>query len=50
MNEKVYKTLGGAGAANIAVGIVVLVTGVVSGILMLVHGAKLLHSRKHVLI
>lgn len=50
MNEKVYKTVGGAGAANIAVGIVVLVTGIVSGILMIVHGAKLLHSRKNVLI
>ncbi len=29
MNEKVYKTMTGAGAGNIAVGIVVLVTGIV---------------------
>ena len=39
MNEKVYKTMTGAGAGNIAVGIVVLVTGIVSGILMIVNGA-----------
>jgi hypothetical protein len=50
MNEKVYKTMGGAGASGIAVGIVVLVTGIVSGILMIVHGARLLNSRKNVLI
>lgn len=50
MNEKIYKTMGGAGAANIAVGVVVLVSGIVSGILMIVHGARLLHNRKNVLI
>lgn len=50
MNEKIYKTMGSAGAANIAVGIVVLVTGIASGILMIVHGARLLHNRKNVLI
>lgn len=50
MNEKVYKTIGSAGAANLAVGIVVLVCGIVSGILLIVQGGKLLKKRKHVLI
>ena len=50
MNEKVYKIVGGAGAANIAVVVIVLVSGIVSGILMIVHGARLLGSRKNVVI
>lgn len=50
MSEKVYKTMGITGAWSIAVGIVVLVTGIASGVLMLVQGARLLHSRKNILI
>ena len=50
MNEKVYKTMTGAGAGSIAVGIVVLVTGIVSGILMIVNGARLLKRKSEILI
>lgn len=50
MNEKVYKTMTGAGTGNIAVGIVVLVTGIVSGILMIVNGARLLKRKSEILI
>lgn len=50
MSEKVYKTMGSAGAASLVVGMVVLVSGIVSGILMIVHGARLLGNRKNVLI
>lgn len=50
MNEKVYKTMTGAGAGNIAVGIVVLVMGIVSGILMIVNGARLLKRKSEILI
>lgn len=50
MNEKVYKTMTGAGAGNIALGIVVLVTGIVSGILMIVNGARLLKRKSEILI
>lgn len=50
MNEKVYKTMTGAGAGNIAVGIVVLVTGIASGILMIVNGARLLKRKSEILI
>lgn len=44
--EKVYKTLGLTGAANIAVGIVIIVVGIAAGILSIVTGAKLINSKK----
>lgn len=50
MNEKIYKTMKSAGGTNIAVGVIVLVTGITAGILMIVHGAKLLKCKKNVLI
>lgn len=49
MEEKTYKTMGGAGALNIAVGTVVLVVGVASGILLLIGGARLLAGRSKIL-
>lgn len=50
MNEKVYRTMNSVGGANLAVGIIMLVTGIVSGILMIVHGARLLKCKKHVML
>ena len=44
--EKLYKTLGLTGAANITVGIVVIVIGVAAGIVSIVAGAKLINSKK----
>lgn len=49
MEEKVYKVMRGAGAQNIAVGVVTLVVGLVSGILMIIGGAKLLSSKSKIL-
>ena len=49
MEEKVYRTMRGAGAANIAVGVVVLVTGIVSGKLLIVAGGKLLAETEKIL-
>lgn len=49
MEEKIYKTLGGSGALNIAVGVVVLVTGIVSGTLLIIGGAKLLARKSKIL-
>ena len=40
MEEKTYKLLGGSGALNIAVGAVVLVSGIASGVLLIVNGAR----------
>jgi hypothetical protein len=45
MEEKAYKTMGAAGGANIAVGICVLAGGLAAGILLIIHGAKLLKHR-----
>lgn len=45
MSEKAYKTMSRVGALNIAVGIVVLVSGIVSGVLLIVGGGRL-HKNK----
>ena len=44
-NEKIYRTISHSGGASLALGIVVLVTGIVSGVLMIVTGAKLLKQK-----
>ncbi|MCI9446810.1 MAG: hypothetical protein HFH36_05370 [Lachnospiraceae bacterium] len=49
MNEKTYKTMTVAGAGNIAVGIVVLVCGIVCGILTIVSGAKMLKRKSDII-
>ena len=48
--EKLYKTLGLTGAASIAVGIVIIVVGITAGILSIVTGAKLINSKKGMII
>ena len=40
MEEKTYRTMGGSGALNIAVGVVTLVVGVASGVLLLISGDR----------
>ena len=50
MNEKIYKTMASSGAGSLALGIVVLVTGLVTGILMIVNGARLLRRKSEILI
>lgn len=45
MNEKTYKTMSQAGGGSIAVGIIVLVTGLAAGIVMIVTGARLLKRK-----
>ena len=45
MEEKVYKTMNGAGALNIVLGVIAIVVGVTSGILLIIGGSKLI-SRK----
>ena len=44
--ERLYKTLGLTGAANIAIGIVTIVVGVTVGIISILAGAKLIKSKK----
>ena len=49
MSEKVYKTMGNTGAGTRAIGICVLVTGIVSGVLLIVNGARLLKNRERLM-
>ncbi len=49
MEQKVYKIMKGAGAANIAVGVITMVVGIVSGILLIVTGAKLIAGKSKLL-
>ena len=37
MDEKIYKTMGSAGASTLAVGICVLAGGITAGILLIFH-------------
>ncbi len=50
MNERLYKTMSRVGGGNVAIGIIVLVTGIVSGTILIVSGAKLLKRRYEILI
>ena len=49
MDEKIYKTMNGAGATGIAVGVVTIVTGIVCGILLIISGARLLANKSKIL-
>ncbi len=46
MEEKAYKTMGSTGGGSLAIGICILVTGIVSGVLLIVNGARLLKNRE----
>lgn len=48
MNEKIYKTMGRVGG-NIAMGAVLVVVGVATGVLMIVSGAGLLKRRGEIM-
>lgn len=50
MEEKVFKSLSVAGIWNLVLGITVLATGLVCGILLLVSGGRLLRRRKDVML
>ena len=48
MNEKIYKTVVWAGVVNLSLGIIVAAVGVVSGILMIISGARLLKRKNEI--
>ena len=50
MDEKIYKTMRRVGAGSLAVGIVVLLTGVAAGILMILNGGILLRRKNEITI
>lgn len=47
--EKVYKTMGRVGAGNIALGIIMIVVGVITGVLTIVGGARLMTGKKNII-
>lgn len=46
--EKAYNTMKKCGALNIAVGVIILVTGIASGVLVIASGGKLLKNKRHI--
>lgn len=46
--ERVYKTMRNTGAASIAVGIVIAIVGLTTGIIAIVNGAMLLKRKAEV--
>lgn len=44
-NEKIYQTVARSGAGNLALGIIVMVTGLTAGILLIINGAILLKQK-----
>lgn len=49
-NEKVFKTVASAGVSNLVMGILLIVTGVTSGVLLVISGAKLMRSKDDLMI
>ena len=49
MEERTYRIMGGSGALNIAVGVVIMVVGIAGGVLLMISGAKLLAGRSKIL-
>ena len=46
MTEKAHKAMGMTGATNLAIGITLIVTGIVSGVVLIVTGAKLFKAKR----
>ena len=49
MDEKIYRTMKGTGAMNIVLGIIAMGTGIVSGTLLIIGGAKLLSGKSKII-
>ena len=49
-NEKIYRTMSATGAGDIVIGILIITVGVAAGIIAIVNGARLLCSRKNIML
>lgn len=49
MNEKTYKIMSGVGAGSLTLGIIVLVVGITTGVLMIVNGGRLLKGKSEII-
>lgn len=50
MNEKLYKAINATAVSSLILGICVLVTGIVSGVLLIINGARLLKHKSVILL
>lgn len=50
MNEKIYRTMSATGIGDIVIGILVITVGVAAGVIAIINGARLLVSRKNMMI
>lgn len=48
MNEKVFKVMNVVGGGSIAMGVILIIVGVVVGSLSIVSGAKLLKEKRNI--
>jgi len=49
MSEKIYTTMKSEGVGNIVIGILLIVTGITSGVLVIVNGSRLLRKKSEIL-
>ena len=50
MNEKFFKLVANTGISNLVMGIIVIVTGVTSGVILIVSGAKIMKKKDDLMI
>lgn len=50
MNEKLYKAINATAVSSLVLGICVLATGIVSGVLLIINGARLLKHKSVILL
>lgn len=50
MNEKLYKAINATAVSSLVLGICVLVTGIVSGVMLIINGARLLKHKSVILL
>ncbi len=48
-NEMIYRSMRFSGAVNIALGIIILVVGIVSGVMLLISGGKLISGKSRII-
>lgn len=49
MSEKIYTTMKSVGIGNLVMGILLIVSGIVSGVMMIISGGKLLKKKSEIL-
>ena len=49
MSEKIYTTMKSVGIGNLVMGILLIVAGIASGVLMIISGGKLLKKKSDIL-